>query len=165
MEIDFQGSFFSVPSKPPDDKKSSRKSRPPRLFGELLEEHTEEEKQAQRVKTPRHSRDMDTEIGKALDAVHSRGDKLKKNATLDTIAEYKEAVRQFLQIVVSSGFEAQEDAPLRRRSGEEQRHIQIRVINEKLERLAAQVMNSQKNELEILRRVDEIYGLLVDLRH
>lgn len=164
--IDFQGSFFSVPAKPSEEKKSSRKSRtsrPPQLFGELLETHAEEEQKAQTEKTRAAGGDLDTEIGRALDAVHSSGDKLKRNATLDTIAEYKEAVRQFLRIVVSSGFEARE-VPLRRPGGEERRDIQIRVINEKLETLAAQVMHSQKDSLEILRRVDEIYGLLIDLR-
>ena len=165
--IDFQGGFFTVPAKPPDEKKTSRRSRSAPLFGELLEARAEEEKQAERVTPRREGRDLDAEIGKALDAVHSLGGKLKKNTTLDAIAEYKDAVRQFLQIVVSSGFEAQEAPPLRRRNGNEprQRHIHIHVINEKLERLAAQVMSSQKDELEILRRVDEIYGLLVDLRH
>ena len=165
-KVGFQGNFYSVPSKPPEEKKSSKKSGTPRLFGELLEAREEEEQQqAQRAEPMRQGRDLDTEIGKALDAVHSTGDKLKKNTTLDTIAEYKEAVRKFLRIVVDSGFEAHEDTPLQRRNKEEQRHIQIRVVNEKLERLAAQVMHSQKNELEILRRVDEIYGLLIDLRH
>ncbi|MCL1817353.1 MAG: DUF327 family protein [Spirochaetaceae bacterium] len=167
--VEFSGSFFTVPAKPPekrDDKKTSRKSRHARLFNDLLETHTEEEKQAEAVKVRRRSLDLDKEIGKALDAVHSRGDKLKKNPTLDTIAEYKDAVRQFLQIAVSSAFEAREEtSPPRREGEEERRFIQIRVINEKLEKLTAQVLSSQKNELEILRRVDEIHGLLIDLRY
>jgi len=37
------------------------------------------------------------------------------------------------------------------------------VVDEKLERLAAEVLSSQRDRLEILRRLDEIHGLLVDL--
>ena len=41
----------------------------------------------------------------------------------------------------------------------------LHVIDEKLERLGAYVLQNQKDKLEILRKVDELHGLLVDLSH
>jgi hypothetical protein len=39
----------------------------------------------------------------------------------------------------------------------------IKVIDEKLERLALGILQTQKDQFDILARVDEINGLLVDL--
>ena len=38
-------------------------------------------------------------------------------------------------------------------------------VDEKLEKLGAYVLQNQKDRLEILRKVDELHGLLIDLRH
>jgi uncharacterized protein YaaR (DUF327 family) len=41
----------------------------------------------------------------------------------------------------------------------------LQVINDKLDKLGAYVLSNQKDHLEILSKVDELNGLLVDLRH
>jgi len=43
------------------------------------------------------------------------------------------------------------------------RFTQIRVIDQKLERLVAELLADQHRQLDILGRVNEINGLLVDL--
>ena len=42
-------------------------------------------------------------------------------------------------------------------------HKQIVIINQKLDEMAQWLMSSQKDTLQMLARVDEIRGLLVDL--
>ena len=161
--IDFHGSFFSVPAKPAEKKTASKTKTKP-SFSEFLEARAEEEEEVRslRLSGPVHA--DEAEIGKALDAVHISGDKLKKKPTLEAIGEYKEAVAHFLRLVVEASYEARESVYTRSRDKAQQRDVQIHIINEKVEKLAVQIMRSQKDELEILRRVDEIYGLLVDLR-
>jgi uncharacterized protein YaaR (DUF327 family) len=39
----------------------------------------------------------------------------------------------------------------------------IRVIDEKLDRLAAEVLTNQRDKLSLLAKIDEINGMLVDL--
>jgi uncharacterized protein YaaR (DUF327 family) len=160
--IDFHGGFFSVPSKPNENKKSRGKAKTAQRFSEFFAPRTEEGEEALCAKLS--GRADEAEIGKALDEVHIRGDKLKKSPSLDTIREYKNAAGHFLRLIVAASYEVEESLHTRPRDCQEQRNVRILVINEKLERLAAQIMRSQKDELEILRRVDEIYGLLVDLR-
>jgi uncharacterized protein YaaR (DUF327 family) len=41
----------------------------------------------------------------------------------------------------------------------------IQVVDQKLEQLAAGILTGQASQLELLARVDEIAGLLVDLLH
>jgi uncharacterized protein YaaR (DUF327 family) len=46
---------------------------------------------------------------------------------------------------------------------EQKQYTLIKVVDTKLEKLASYILSSQKNQIEILRGVDEIYGLLVNL--
>jgi uncharacterized protein YaaR (DUF327 family) len=46
----------------------------------------------------------------------------------------------------------------------QKRYTMIRVVNEKLEKLAAGIMQNQYSQMEILRRVEEINGLIVDIK-
>jgi uncharacterized protein YaaR (DUF327 family) len=41
--------------------------------------------------------------------------------------------------------------------------VQVQVIDRKLEQLAAEIMAGQTTQLELLARVDEITGMLVNL--
>jgi uncharacterized protein YaaR (DUF327 family) len=128
-------------------------------FADMLHPRTEEEAEADR---PQSAEDMETGLAEALDNVHIQGERLKKKPGFETIAEYKKAVRRFLKLISDACYELEEKVSIRRET--ENRKTQIRIIDEKLEKLAAQIMHSQKSEFEILGRVDEIYGLLIDLR-
>jgi uncharacterized protein len=101
-------------------------------------------------------------LDKLLDGVTELGDELKKNASLETIKAYKNAVRRFMARVVRDSFRTEEKVTglgFKKRK----KYIMIKVIDEKLERLAMGILQHQSDQLEILRRLDEIRGLLVDL--
>lgn len=97
-----------------------------------------------------------------LDEVHQAGDRLKDNPSVDLVQAYKKAVRDFMHRVVEGSFSLEEKTSggsiLKRK-----KYYRIAVIDEALERLAAEILRNQRDKLEILRRVDEINGLLVDL--
>ncbi len=97
-----------------------------------------------------------------LDAVHEEGERLKERPTLANIRRYRQAVQGFLKRVLKKMLAVDEKTSgtsvLRRK-----RFTQIKVIDQKLERLVAEVLSSQARQLDILARVDEIHGLLVDL--
>lgn len=111
-----------------------------------------------------------------LDGVHSTGDDLRLRPLSEEITQYKRAVRRFLRYVVANGYdiEAQNGIPNYLKPGfkgergspeskEAKRHYVIRVVDEKLEQLAAGILSGQLNQLGLLARLDEITGLLVDL--
>ncbi|MCK4540681.1 MAG: YaaR family protein [Spirochaetales bacterium] len=108
---------------------------------------------------------IDTEqhpLEELLDEVHEAGERLKENPTLEFIRDYRKAVKGFLQAVVALSIEVEEHISgvniLKRK-----RLTLIKIVDEKLERLAVGVLQNQKEQLDILSRLDEIYGLLVDL--
>ena len=104
----------------------------------------------------------DLPVETLLDEIHETGEKLKGNPTLKIIQRYKRAVKGFIRYIVANSLEVEEHVSgvniLKRK-----RFTLIKVIDEKLEKLAAEILKTQKDQLEILRRVDEMYGLLIDL--
>jgi uncharacterized protein YaaR (DUF327 family) len=96
-----------------------------------------------------------------LDDVHSAGDALRLRPLAEEIKRYKQAVRQFLQYVVANGYEVKTESYLH--NHEKRRKVQIEVVDRKLEQLAAGILSGQLGQVDILARLDEITGLLVDL--
>ncbi|MDR2398636.1 MAG: DUF327 family protein [Spirochaetaceae bacterium] len=101
-------------------------------------------------------------INELLDAVHSTGDDLKRRPLPEEILRYKAAVRNFLQYVVKYGYTAEKQVSgtnlLKRKN-----FAIVQVVDQKLEQLAAGILAGQTVQLEILARLEEITGLLVDL--
>jgi uncharacterized protein YaaR (DUF327 family) len=96
-----------------------------------------------------------------LDDVYSAGDALKNRPFPDEIQEYKRAVGRFVKFVVNNTFDIKNEKT--RIRNKEISYTSVTVIDQKLEKLASEVMASQGEKLDILARVHEINGLLVDL--
>ena len=137
--------------KPGADKKSP-------IFGKLLEKAKEAEDGFSLAEIP-FSSAAATEL---LDSVHVSGDALKKDASTENIKTYKRAVRDFIHYVVESVYETREQSS-GRNILKRKKFTTIVVIDEKLERFAAEIMSGQRDKLDILGRLEEIHGMLVDL--
>jgi len=97
-----------------------------------------------------------------LDDVHATGEELKEKPFPDQIKRYKTAVRNFLHYVVENGYAVEE-----RTSGvnilKRKKFTLVQVVDRKLEQLAAGILSGQSSQMEILQRLDEISGLLINL--
>jgi uncharacterized protein YaaR (DUF327 family) len=105
-----------------------------------------------------------------LNEVRSTGDDLKNHPRPDEIVRYKKAVRDFMHYVVENGYELAEIEGIKKKvkcgtETEWKQTIfrQIRVVDEKLEKLAAGILAGQTVQLGIIGRLEEINGLLVDM--
>ena len=106
----------------------------------------------------------DSQAADLLDAVFEAGDRLKRNGDTATLMAYKAAVKRFLSAVVDRAMTVEEQT-----SGsnimKRKRYTLVQVIDTKLEQLAAGMISSQQDQLDLLARVDEVNGLLIDLTH
>jgi uncharacterized protein YaaR (DUF327 family) len=115
-------------------------------------------------------------VQELLDAVRSAGDDLRQRPVPDEILKYKRAVRNFLHYVVQNGYavEIQEGIPNAQKPGYKgslwdpaakkgQAFHSVQVVDRKLDRLAAEILAGQVSQLELLSKLEEITGLLVDL--
>ncbi|MFW5777278.1 MAG: YaaR family protein [Spirochaetota bacterium] len=107
---------------------------------------------------------VEEESAALLDAVFEAGDRLKRQRDTATLMAYKETVRRFLNAVVRRGIGIEErtsgSSILRRK-----RYALVKVVDGKLEQLAAGMISNQREQLQLLARIDEINGLLIDLSH
>jgi len=99
-----------------------------------------------------------------LDEVHEAGDALKGLPTLQNVKIYKKSVSKFLKFVVKNSLETETTAgsnlnPLKK----QKKYTTIRIVDEKLEQLAAGVLQNQSDKLYILEKIEEINGLIVNL--
>jgi len=100
-----------------------------------------------------------------LDQVYASGQDLSRNPSPENVVAYKKAVGRFIRQVVDGSVELAETEGRMRKDLKKPKYALLHVIDEKLEKLGAYVLQNQKDRLEILRKVDELHGLLVDLRH
>ena len=109
-------------------------------------------------------------LAELMDAVHSAGSDLLERPFPDEIIRYKRAVRNFMHYVMENGYELYKIQGVKKKvtlRGETEWkgmiYHQVKVLDKKLEELAAAVISGQTSQLERVSKLDEIKGLLVDL--
>jgi uncharacterized protein len=131
-------------------------------FGGLLNKADAETVASHEVRT---AAEAEAALEVLLDEVYSSGQDLARNPSPENVIAYKKAVGRFVRQVVDGSVELAETEGRLRKDMKKPKYAVLHVIDEKLEKLGAYVLQNQKDRLEILRKVDELHGLLVDLRH
>lgn len=88
--------------------------------------------------------------------------RLSHSQTMQDLIAYKQTIRNFLQEVVQNGFSLDEhrgSLP----NGREKRLNMIKQVDEKLVELSKQVLENQATSVQLLEKMGEIKGLLVNL--
>ena len=99
-----------------------------------------------------------------LDDVHETGEALKRDPVFGPMNGYKKAVHRFLRYIIENSLEIEETLGIRNpHTMQQKKYVIIRVVDERLESLAAHVLKNQTDQMDILQRIDEIHGMLVDL--
>jgi uncharacterized protein YaaR (DUF327 family) len=163
-KIDFPNVFTPFFNAPPGVKAKTEtrktKARTAVSFDTLLDEAQQDEAIDALSDIPA----SDEAVQEMLDAVHSAGDALKNHPLPQEILRYKQAVRAFVHYVVGNGYDAERQVHGSKRSRRGERVETVaRVVDNKLEQLAAGILAGQTTQMDILNRLEEITGLLVDL--
>lgn len=104
------------------------------------------------------------------DQVDVAGDMLQENPNLERIGAYREKLGNLMRFISRNNY----DVPvidrkfhgrplLDKKTGKQAKYVQIRVINEKLEQLTSDLLYNHSKNINLLARVEEINGLIVDL--
>lgn len=102
------------------------------------------------------------DLQKALDLIDEKGQKLVENRTVENLYEYKNLIKGFIDEVVREGFEINEKRGFSRMG----RAKVLRTVSEvdaKLVELTNLILKREHKELNVLKKVGEIKGLLVNL--
>ena len=128
---------------------------------------SEEEFELQSQGLPPELAGMDTEEAVVFlkDRLDIAGDRLKESQTPEQIQNYRNALGDFIRYVSRNNYEVitKRRPGFNRRTGKPATYVQIRVINEKLEQLTSDLLYNHSQQINILARLEEINGLIVDL--
>lgn len=106
--------------------------------------------------------DITAPAERLYDAVHEAGQRLLQERTYTAAQRYRETVRRFLKRVVPEAnsvvtHESNRDILSRKR------YYLLTTVNRSVDRLITGLLQAQTEQLDILKRLEEIEGLLVDL--
>ncbi|GHV83141.1 hypothetical protein AGMMS50212_04810 [Spirochaetia bacterium] len=164
------------PNKP--DKSTKAEGRRKVSFSALFEKKIADDSEAVNESGRRGLTGEET-VNNLLDDVHNAGDNLKKRPFPDEIKKYRESIKKFINYVVENGYTVVNDEgiinsqkPKFKKSAARNDPLEgkkrnvfttVKVIDQKLDKLAADIMMNQNMQIELLARINEINGLLVDM--
>lgn len=97
-----------------------------------------------------------------LKEIDEQGEKLSKHIDIRDIKRYRKLISEFLYEAVNHSHKFQKENILDRR-GRHRVYGVINKINQELEELTQEVLKEEKDNINILQKIDEIRGLLLDI--
>lgn len=101
-------------------------------------------------------------LNQLMTRVDTQGQKLANQKTLENLRDYKNLVKQFVAESLSYGMQLSEKQSFNPNGGMKN-HQLIEVIDKKLIALHDEVINNEKEGIDILQQIGEIKGLLINL--
>ncbi|MBQ9630390.1 MAG: YaaR family protein [Treponema sp.] len=95
------------------------------------------------------------------DRVTMAGDELMENQTDASFAKYKQSVTQLIKYIVKNTYQIEQHKTFRKKKTV--LLTQVNVVNAKLDKLASEILLNQSDRLNMLKRVEEIQGLIIDM--
>jgi uncharacterized protein len=102
------------------------------------------------------------QLTRLLGDISTAGERVAKSRNLRELARFKRLVKRFLEETVQHGIETK-NAHTWNRFGEGRRLKIVETIDEHLVQLANDLLNEEKETIDLLDKIGEIKGLLVNL--
>ncbi len=97
-----------------------------------------------------------------MEEITRQGEKLSKHRDIKDMKRYRALIKDFLNEVVNRSHAFSRENFLDRK-GRHRVYGIIRLIDQNLDELAQELVKDEQDNLEILRRIGEIEGLLLDI--
>jgi len=101
-------------------------------------------------------------LTQVINKIEEQGKQLVKSQTIDSLRKYKTLVKQFMNEVVKNGFELHEERRFNHR-GTTKVYKLVKEVDTKLVDLTNDILQKEKDSLNLLKRVGEIQGLLINM--
>lgn len=97
-----------------------------------------------------------------LDQITNQGERIANHMDIRDMKKYRGLIREFLNEVVSNSHKFSRENFLDRR-GRHRVYGIVRLVDEKLDELAKELVKDEKKHLDLLTAIGEIQGLLLDI--
>ena len=97
-----------------------------------------------------------------MEEIVMQGDKIVKRMDVKDMRRYRTLIKDFMNEIVNRSHKFSRENFLDRR-GRHRVYGIVRLVDEKLDELAQELMKEEKDKIAILAKVGEIRGLLLDI--
>lgn len=101
-------------------------------------------------------------LEKLVTEIVQQGDVLARKVDIRELKLYRRLISEFLALAVGNSKKFSKKSLLDRR-GRHRVYAIIKTINEELDLLTEEVINGEKDNISLLKRLDDIRGLILDL--
>ena len=106
--------------------------------------------------------DLAQKLSSLMKDIEEQGNKIAKHMDIKDMRKYRELVKGFLNEVVNRSHKFSRENFLDRR-GRHRVYGIVKLVDKNLDELAGELVKEEKNHLEIVGRIDDIRGLLLDI--
>ena len=106
--------------------------------------------------------DLQAKVDMLLNDITAQGNRIAEHMDIRDMKKYRGLIKDFLNEVVYRSHKFSRENFLDRR-GRHRVYGIIRQVNDKLDELARELIKSEKNQVDILDRIGEIQGLVLDV--
>ena len=107
-------------------------------------------------------KDLQEKLGNMMQEITEQGEKIAKHMDIKDMRKYRELVKGFLNEVVNRSHKFSRENFLDRK-GRHRVYGIVKLVDKNLDELAGELVKEEKNHLEIVGRIDDIRGLLLDI--
>ena len=107
-------------------------------------------------------KDLQEKLGNMMQEITEQGEKIAKHMDIKDMRKYRALVKGFLNEVVNRSHKFSRENFLDRR-GRHRVYGIVKLVDKNLDELAGELVKEEKNHLEIVGRIDDIRGLLLDI--
>ncbi|MDQ2086370.1 YaaR family protein [Herbivorax sp. ANBcel31] len=101
-------------------------------------------------------------IKQLIGQIEKQGEKLGQKVDLRELKIYKKLISEFLDEAVSNSHKFSKDSSLDRR-GRYKVFANVKKINKELDQLTNDILNGEEDNIKILKKIEDIRGLVLDL--
>ncbi len=106
--------------------------------------------------------ELQEKIVSLMEQINEEGEKISKKKDIRDMRRYRSLVKEFLNEVVNRSHAFSRENFLDKK-GRHRVYGIIRLVDENLDALAQELMKEEKDNMEVLSKIGEIRGLLLDL--
>ncbi|OWZ83637.1 YaaR family protein [Natranaerobius trueperi] len=108
------------------------------------------------------SKEMTDELDELWQDIKNKGEQLADNMSWDSFIAYRDSIKNFMKTFLGEAYQVLGSRG-RTRFGNQKIYIHIKKIDEKLVELGEDVIKGEKDKVDLISKIDEIRGLLLDL--
>lgn len=106
--------------------------------------------------------DLQARLTLLMEDITQQGNRLKKHMDVKDMKRYRQLVKDFMNEIVNRSHKFSRENFLDKR-GRHRVYGIVKLVDKTLDDLAAELIKDESDHLEILNKIDEIRGLLLDL--